>query len=138
MDRTQTIEHKGVVKAIDDDVILVELENTSACGSCQSQGACPVFHTQAKTVEVKNMRENYTIGDSVVVFMKQTLGYKALFLGYIFPFLVVLMALIITSSITKNEVIAGVVAIAILIPYYLILYFFREKLKSAFIFTLKR
>jgi len=58
-------------------------------------------------------------------------------LGYIIPFLIVLVTLIVSLNLIGNEGIAGLISVGILVPYYLILYFNRDSLKSAFRFRIR-
>ena len=46
--------------------------------------------------------------------------------------------MIITFALTGKDGLSGLVAIGILIPYYLCLYFFRDKLKNKFTFIIKK
>ena len=55
--------------------------------------------------------------------MKKSMGYKALILGYILPLLVFLVVLIILAAFSVDEIYAGLGALVILIPYYLMLWF---------------
>jgi len=52
------------------------------------------------------------------------------------PFLLVLVALTTVFSVTKNEILAGLLALGILIPYYTILYYLRHYFKKVFKFEL--
>ena len=70
--------------------------------------------------------------------MKQSLGYKAMLLAYGLPFLMVLMALIIFTTLHFSELIAGLGSLSILVPYYLIIYYFRDKLQKTFTFTIRK
>ena len=63
---------------------------------------------------------------------------KALFYGYLLPFVLMLTSLILFYETTGNEAVAGLVALSILIPYYIVLYFFRNTLKRAFKFELEK
>jgi len=71
------------------------------------------------------------------VLFKESKGFVALFYGYLLPFLLVLGSLIISNTITKNELINGLISLGILIPYYTTLYFFRHLLKKVFKFEVE-
>jgi sigma-E factor negative regulatory protein RseC len=68
--------------------------------------------------------------------MKRSLGARAVLLGYFLPFLIVLLALVIILYFTDNEGLSAIVAITLLIPYYLILYLLKDRLSKDFIFTI--
>jgi sigma-E factor negative regulatory protein RseC len=71
------------------------------------------------------------------VVMERSTGYLALFLGYILPLIIVIITLIIMAAFNYRELIAGLISIASLLPYYFFLYLFREKINNKFIFSLK-
>ena len=109
----------------------------SACSSCHAQGACSVADFQDKEIEIPHFSGQYTPGQEVTVVFKQSQGYTAIFWSYILPFILVFVTLIIGVSVTNNELIGGLMALAILIPYYITLYFFRHLLKKVFKFEVE-
>jgi len=139
MQAENTIEHNGVIESITDSTICVRITKTSACGACAAYTSCPVSGGEShKIIEAANPQAGYTVGESVTVMLKQSQGYKALFLGYGVPFILVLVTLIATIQITNNELIAGLVSLGMLMPYYLILFLMRDSLQRSFTFTIKR
>ena len=126
----------GVVEEIDNDTIKVNITSISACQSCHAKGACSVANVQEKTIEIPS-KANYKPSQQVMITLQQSSGYKALFLGYVLPFLIVLFTLILFTSFTDNEAIAGIVSIGTLIPYYSLIYVMRNKIKKNFSFTVK-
>lgn len=73
----------------------------------------------------------YEVGEEVQLHISQSAGTKAVFYAYVFPFLLVLTCLIIASE-YYGELMAGLAAVGILIPYFIVLYLFRNKLKKTF------
>jgi sigma-E factor negative regulatory protein RseC len=65
------------------------------------------------------------------------MGYAALVLGYLLPLVSVVITLIVLISLKFPELFAGLISLAILIPYYTVLYFFRNRINKKFTFTLK-
>jgi len=138
MEQTTHIEHEGIVSKIDGEKVIVNLTNVSNCSSCHVQGMCSVSDVDKKEIEIVNdIHNSFKTGDKVEVSFSKTSGPKALFLGYILPFLFVLITLLITFQITGNEAVSGLSSLAILIPYYFGLFVFRSKLKREFAFRLK-
>ena len=91
-----------------------------------------------KEIEIIDPQSNrFKKGDKVEVSFSRSQGPKALFLGYLLPFLFVIVTLFISYEITGDEVLAGISSLLILIPYYIILYTFRSRLKREFTFKLK-
>ncbi len=138
MSNSKSIEHKGCIESIDGNQIRVRFLAISGCASCHAKGVCSAADMQEKVVEVFDQTNQYQIGETVSIALRQSLGFKALLLGYVFPFLLVLFLLILLSIITQNEVISGVGALAVLIPYYTFLYFNKDKVRKQFTFTLNK
>ena len=69
--------------------------------------------------------------------MRKSLGGVAVFLGYILPFILLMLVLLLVLLISGNEGLAGLLAIAAMIPYYWLLYIFRDKLKRTFSFSIQ-
>jgi sigma-E factor negative regulatory protein RseC len=132
------IEHQGIVSKIAGDKVFVNLTNVSDCSSCHVQSMCQVSEVDNKEIEIIRERGNaFKKGDKVEVSFDKSQGPKALFLGYLLPFLIVLVTLLIVSEISGDEAISGLFSLLILIPYYLVLFSFRSKLKKEFTFKLK-
>ncbi len=131
------IRHSGFVKEIRGTSLIVNIVNQSACSTCHAKGACTVSDYQDKEIEISNYSGTYSPGEEVTVVFKETQGFTALFYGYILPFILVLSTLIVSVSLTKNELTGGLLALAILIPYYTTLYFFRKSLKKVFKFEVE-
>ena len=131
-----TISHEGIVQKVDDRTTVVSISVASACTGCTVEGSCSLSGKEEKIIEVSG---NYNVkpGDLVTILMKQSMGYAALVLGYLLPLLSVILTLIVLFSLKFPELIAGLVSIAILFPYYTILYFFRKRINKKFTFTLK-
>ncbi len=92
---------------------------------------------QDKEIEITSFSKNYKPGQEVTVLFQESKGFTALFFGYVFPFILVLGTLIVTGFFFDNELISGGLSLAILIPYYITLYFFRHLLKKVFKFELE-
>ncbi len=132
----ECIEHDGIVANADERSVTVKIVSNSACSGCHAEGFCMVSDKKEKDIIVPG---KYTVapGDCVIVQMKKSMGYKALFIGYILPLLVFLVALILFAAFSVGEIYAGLGALVILIPYYLILWFFRKRIDNNFTFTIK-
>ena len=131
------IKHKGFVKKVTDTTLIVNIVNQSACSACHAKGACSVSDYQDKEIEISNFNNNYAPGQEVTILFKESKGFTALFYGYVLPFMLVLLTLIVSNSATNNELFAGLLSLAILIPYYITLYFFRHLLKKVFNFEVE-
>lgn len=117
--------------------MIVTIVNQSACSTCHAKGACTVSDYQDKEIEINEFSGNYQPGQEVTVVFKESKGFSALLWGYVLPFLVVLITLIVVLEITDDELKAGLISLAVLIPYYTTLYFLRHHLKKIFKFEVE-
>ena len=132
----EVISHQGVVTSNSGKSVSITISSESACSGCHASKACNIAGSEKKIVEV-NGAYNVKPGDTVDVLMSRSMGYTALVYGYILPFLVVMIVLITLVSFGIPELTSGLVSLASLFPYYLILYIFRDRLNEKFTFTLK-
>jgi sigma-E factor negative regulatory protein RseC len=135
-DSSGIINHEGIVQWNEGNAVRVSISSVSACSGCHAEGTCTMSGKEEKIIDVVG---KYSVkpGDKVTILMKQSMGFTALFLGYVFPFLTVIAVLIIMISLKFPELASGLISIAILIPYYSVLYFFRKTINTKFTFTLK-
>ncbi len=135
--KAKTVDHLGKVQEITSSDVMVSILNHSSCSACHAKGACGMVDTTEKIVVVHKPNHNYQVGQDVRVILRQSLGFKALFLGYVVPFLLVLLILIVLSAFNVHEGRAGIASLAVLIPYYLGLYFFKDKVSKQFTFEIE-
>lgn len=117
--------------------MLVNIISQSACASCHAKGACNSSDIEEKEIEVSGFSNNYKTGEVVTVVFKQTQGYAAVFWGYGLPFIVVMLTLIVANALSVGELASGLISLGVLIPYYIILYFFRNTFKKVFKFEIE-
>ena len=131
------IEHKGIVQKVSEDKITVGIITESACASCHAKGACTVADIKEKEVEISRFSGSFYVGQQVIIIGRSAQGFKALFFGYILPFLVIIATLIISGLFTNDEGLRGLLSLGVLVPYYLILFLFRDKMKKILEFEIK-
>jgi len=132
------ITHSGIIKNMNSRKYFISITPQSACTACHVKSVCNVTELNDEIVEVpRTGSEEYKTGDKVEILMEKSLGTKAVFLGYIAPFLLVLATLLITLNLFKSQGVAGLISIGILAPYYFILYLNRKVLKKTFTFRLR-
>jgi sigma-E factor negative regulatory protein RseC len=134
---SEQITHTGIIKKLSEKTIIVGIINESACASCHAKGACSAADMKDKEVEIHSFGGAYTVGQHVTVVGKTVQGFKALLLGYLLPFILVLSILIIATASETGESTSGLLSLGSLIPYYFILYLFRNRLKKSFEFEIK-
>ena len=84
-----------------------------------------------KEIEIENPTESFQLNEPVDVVLKRELGLKAVFWAYVFPFILMFSVLVITSFFLK-EWISGLISLAILVPYYFMLFVLKDTFKKAF------
>jgi positive regulator of sigma E activity len=132
----EVIQHDGVVWEVGKDYVSITLSSDTACSGCHAESLCNISGKQDKTI---NITGSYDVspGDNVKVMMQKAMGYKAVLLGYMVPLLIVIISLAILVSLGVRELIAGLGSISMLVPYFLILLLFRDKIDRSFTFSLK-
>ncbi len=138
MPATSTIQHKGFIESISEEGMRVKFTSHSACGDCHAKGLCSASEMKDKEVIVKNTSDNYIVGEPVNILMTINQGTRAVLIGYVYPFLLFLFSLLILSALGLGEVNSGVFSLSLLIPYYLSIYIFRDKINQKFIFSVRK
>ncbi|MDQ2177717.1 hypothetical protein DF185_14920 [Marinifilum breve] len=138
MSTPKQIDHEGTILEIKDGKITVGIVNVSACAGCHAKGACTMSDMKEKSIDVIDFSNKYSVGEKVKLTYRESLGWFALMLAYVLPFVLVLLVLFIATSITNDELISGLLSLAVLPPYYIILSFFKGRLKKTFSFTIEK
>lgn len=136
---SDTIKHFGIVENINGSYVQVRILQTSACASCSVKGHCNASETKEKLIDVYNGKEiRCQIGQRVMICGTTSMGMKAVWLAFCIPFFLLLGSLFLFMALTGgNEVRSALFSLAVLIPYYLILYVCRKWLSRTFTFTLE-
>lgn len=135
-DKVDCIIKSGIVEVVNEKYLKVKIHNDSACSMCYSKGVCTSLGSGDRIIDVENdHRHDVKPGDLVDIQMISSSGWVAVMFGYIFPFILLLGTLLIATEYT-TEGIAAMISLSILIPYYLLLYLFRTKMRRYFKFTL--
>jgi len=132
------IEHEGIIDRIEGDVAHVKINSVSSCASCHAKGVCSAADQEEKYLDVPLQGANYGQGEMVQVQVAKHLGFRAVALGYVYPFLLLMAVLIAFSIAGTPELRAGSYALISVIPYYLILFLLRKRIGSAFTFSIKK
>lgn len=123
--------HSGVISKKDNGSLIVSLDENVHCESCRAKSTCGISESGSKEVEISNTDESFALNEQVNVILKKGLGLKAVFWAYIFPFLLMVLTLMVSSLFLK-EWMAGILSLLILVPYYLLLYVLRNVFKKTF------
>ncbi len=134
----KSIEHKGFIHTITDHSVIVKIISESACSACHAKGVCTAADMQDKEIEVNGVYGNFSAGEMVMLIMEQSKGFRALLMGYGYPFIILFTGLLIASAAGFNELLSGLIALGLLPPYYYVLYLFRNKIRKSFNFSIRK
>jgi sigma-E factor negative regulatory protein RseC len=129
MSRDNTnIEQIGLVTEASGDYAKISVLG-AGCSSCHNS-LCMLGDSKAKEVTVKLNSLAVYPGEEVIVRINSSSGYKAVMWLYIIPFILMIGLLTTVGQLGYHESIAGLASLAILIPYFSVLYLFRKTLAS--------
>lgn len=129
----ETITHEGIITKIGDEVLEIRILSKSACAACHAQSACSMSDMKEKILTVPRPKNHdFQLMQKVNVKMKVSQGNKAAILGYLLPFILMMAVLFTLIGCGLGEGLSALCSIAALIPYYIILYMRRDKLKKQF------
>lgn len=132
-----TITHQGIVKNINGSHVSVRIIQTSACSSCSVKGHCSSADSKEKIIDVIASPGAYRIGEEVMLVGTTSMGMKAVLLAFVVPFLLLVISLFLFMEVINNDLWASLLSLGILIPYYILLWFNKSRLKQQFSFTIK-
>ncbi len=133
-----TIKHQGIVENINGSHLQVRIIQTSACASCSIKGHCSSADTKEKLIDVTDDNvSSYQPGDRVWVIGELSMGVMAVLLAFILPFLVLIFSLFIFMAIWNDELGSALCSLALLIPYYYILWLNKSRLGKKFSFSIR-
>ena len=138
MKNTETISHEGIVTKITDDELEIKILAQSACAACHAKSACGMGEQAEKILTVPRPEgKDFTLNQRVNVRMGIGQGNKAAVLAYLFPIILLLVVLFVCLGFGLNEGLSALISIVALIPYYIVLYLKRDKLKKQFEYTIE-
>ena len=134
-----SIRHEGTVESVDGEHIRVRIVQHSACSACKVASHCSASESKEKIVDVLNVANTESLkkGDAVVVSASGDVAGSALLLGFGLPFVVLVAVLVVVLLLTDNEGLAAVSALVALIPYYAVLWLFRDRIRRKMAFELE-
>jgi len=129
----EAIRHKGIVERIDGDMAVVRIAQTSACAACHAAKMCMASESREKRIDARLTR-SVAVGDEVEVVVREQLGWLAVCLAYVIPFVLLVAAVAALDRLGLSEAKAGTGALLSVAVYYLVLRLFRDKLRRKFAF----
>lgn len=127
------ISHEGVVTKITDEELEIKILSQSACAACHAKSACSMGEQAEKILTVPRPKsKDFALMQRVNVRMAIGQGNKAAVLAYLIPIILLLAVLFVCLGLGISEGISALLSVVALIPYYIILYLRRDKLKQKF------
>ena len=138
MKNTETISHEGIVAKITYDELEIKILAQSACAACHAKSACGMGEQAEKILTVPRPKDkDFTLNQKVNVRMAIGQGNKAAVLAYLIPIVLLLAVLFVCLGLGINEGLSALISIVALVPYYIILYLKRDKLKRQFSYIIE-
>ena len=133
------IKHSGVIESIEDNCVHVRIVQTSACAACKVAGYCNAAESKEKVVDVYGASANgLRVGDTVTVTTSGRVASQALLYGFGLPFIILVAVLFIVLRMTGSEGAAALSGIGALLPYYLLLWLLRDRMRQQLAFAIER
>ena len=133
------IKHRGIVEKVDGSHIVVRIVQTSACSSCSAKGLCNASESKEKQIDVYEANPSYQIGEEVMVCGTTSMGMRAVLLAFGVPLLILVLALGVSMKLTgEDALLSSGIALVSVVPYYIGIYFCKDKLNRTFSFTIEK
>jgi len=125
------ISHEGVIVGIAGNCIDVRILQSSACSSCQAKSLCRVSESKEKDVQVYvTSTADYRVGQQVRVIATERQGWKAVLIAFALPLALLVAVLVGASAYGCSELASALMALGILVPYYLVVALFRDRIRG--------
>lgn len=133
------ISHSGVIESVEDGCVHVRIVQTSACAACKVAGYCNAAESKEKIVDVScdTAHGSWAVGQPVVVSTSGGMAARALLWGFGLPFVVLVGVLVVVLQLTGNELHAALGGLLALVPYYLLLWLLRDRMRRQLSFSIE-
>ena len=133
------IKHRGIVEKVDGSHIVVRIVQTSACSACSAKGLCNASESKEKQIDVYEVNPSYQIGEEVMVCGTTSMGMRAVLLAFGVPLLILVFALGVSMKLTgEDALLSSGIALVSVVPYYIGIYFCKDRLNRTFSFTIEK
>ena len=127
------VSHEGIVTNIKGDDVEIKILSKSACASCNIKTACNMSEMQEKIITIATPKnKELSVGQEVKVSIALGQANKAVIFAYVIPSIILISMIFILNGFKIDEGINALISIGSLIPYYLILFLFKDKIKRNF------
>lgn len=127
--------HDGIVTAVNDGSVTVQIKSVSACASCAAHAKCGFAESKDKELEIPT-QQRYNLGDHVTVCIDTSSGMRAVWIAYLLPAILIIAVVIALSAASVPEGFVALTAFGVLALHILVLFILRRKIDSRFQITL--
>lgn len=133
------IRHEGIIEKISGSHVLVRIVQTPACAGCRVASRCHTAESKEKLIDVADVADisRWQEGQNVVVSTQGGMAGKALLLGFGLPLMLMIAVFAASLVCGSSEGVAALMMLVSLIPYYLVLWLFRDSISQAISFTIE-
>ena len=134
------IKHSGIIESIGKDFIRVRIIENYACSECSVASHCNASDMKEKIVNIYNLNniKDYRIDETVIVTVSTRIEFNAILLAFIIPFIIMVVTLFIVASTTSDELLSAIASLFVLVPYYVVLYYNRGRIREKLSFEIER
>lgn len=128
------------MESVKEGLVRVRILQASACSACKVASRCHTAESKEKIIDVTVVGHeafNWKKGQAVTVCTSGTMAGRALLLGFGVPLLIMLIVLVATLAAGCSEGMAALLMIASLIPYYIGLWLFRNRIARTISFQIE-
>ena len=130
--------HTGKVVSMTPKTTTVQIVSQSACSECHAAGLCGLSEYTEKAVEVPTSPSaTYGVGDEVQVVLKASMGFKAVWIAYFLPLVVLLAVALGLIALGVPELVSGLAGLGAVALYYLVVWLLRDRLRNEYVFTIQ-
>jgi sigma-E factor negative regulatory protein RseC len=131
------IKHEGIVDMLEKGHARIRITQVAACAGCAIANRCNASDSKVKLIDVYTDSRKLNVGQSVVVSTSgKTVSY-ALIIGFGIPLLLLISILITAKLCLFSDLASAALALASLILYYIIVYYFRNEIAQRFSFRIE-
>ena len=134
-----TITHRAEVTRVFPQAVEIVVVSRSACDACRVKRQCGMGESREKRMIVGTTEASFfEPGEIVEVQTERSMGIKAVFFAYIFPFLFIFSLLLAMLHNVASEPAAGLSALGAGGCYYFVLYLLRHKIEKEITFKVRK
>lgn len=134
---SKSIQHRGVVAAIDGQRVRVVVSQQSACEGCHAKGVCGEQGKERVIDVMTPYATHFSVGERVVVaLLRRSMAFSSVVWAYVLPLVVLMATLLVLKARAVADGTAAIAAIGAVVLYYVGLYLFRNKIDKKIEFTI--